>query len=261
VRDRVTDAARRALALDSTLADAHAALGSAHAHAGEWGAATAEFEKAVALEPDNVPARIMYGRLLCNNGDAERALAQFAEARRGERVSSVISAWVSYCSFVEGRVDVAVMESARAVQLDSTLLPTVNLGALLNLALGNRSAARRLMAVTPPVGVMSDAPYVFASLGDTATAWRLVRAMEASRPRPWFADVARGSVFLALGDTAHALDAMERSASRSGAMWAGYLPLRDAAYDPVRQSARFRALVRQAGADVRLVAAGTVRRR
>ena len=67
------------------------------------------------------------------------------------------------------------------MQLDSTLLPTVNTGSLLHLALGDSATARRLVAVTPPPGVMSNAPSVYARLGDTATAWRLVRAMEAAQ--------------------------------------------------------------------------------
>jgi hypothetical protein len=102
---------------------------------------------------------------------------------------------------------------------------------------------------------MSNAPYVSAKLGDTATAMRLVTAMESTNPRPWFTDVQRASVMLAIGDSARALSALEQSARTSGPMWVALIPLRDPAYDLVRKSRRFAALVRQAGLDVARVTA------
>jgi len=64
VKQRATTAATRALELDSTLADAHTALGGVYAAAGEWSRAEPEFRHAIALEPDNVEARFTYGRTL-----------------------------------------------------------------------------------------------------------------------------------------------------------------------------------------------------
>jgi hypothetical protein len=106
------------------------------------------------------------------------------------------------------------------------------------------------MAVALPVGLMSNQPYVMAKLGDTTTALRLVSAMESSNPRPWFTDAERASVRLAIGDSAGTLNALEQSARSSGGLWEGMISPADAAYDPVRHTARFAALMRQAGLDV-----------
>ena len=75
-------------------------------------------------------------------------------------------------------------------------------------------------------------------------------AMESSNPRPWFTDAQRAGVRLAIGDSAGALNALEQSARTSGGLWEAMLSPADAAYDPVRHTARFAALMRQAGLDV-----------
>jgi serine/threonine protein kinase/tetratricopeptide (TPR) repeat protein len=255
IQNRAINAANRALELDSTLADAHTALGSVYTHSGRWGQAVTEFEHAVALEPDNVAAHLTYARFLALRGSVREALAHLEQARKLERVSGLVSAWTSYALFLDGRVDSALKESARAVELDSTQLAIANLAALLHLAVGQPDVARRLMPVAPPVVVMSYAPYVYAKVSDTAVAMRLIRTADANQPRPWFADVSRASVMLAMGDTAKALDALERSVAATGSLWVYYLPPGDPAYDPVRQSPRFAALLRQAGLDSRMITA------
>ena len=109
--------------------------------------------------------------------------------------------------------------------------------------------AHDLVAVTPRVDVMTYAPYVYAKLGDTVTANALVNAMESSQARPWFTDIARATVRLAVGDSVAALAALEAGERASGSAWYIYAPVADPMWDPVRNSPRFITLLRRAGID------------
>jgi serine/threonine-protein kinase len=249
VRDRTFNSARRALELDSTLADAHVALGSLYAFSGEWDRSDAEFRRALALEPENAAAQQTFARLLLDRGLVSEAMDHLLAAERTEHASPVISAWLANAYFLSGRVDSALAESARAIQLDSASLPVINIASQINVAVGSRDVARRLVDAASPA-TMTEAPYVYARLGDTASAYRLLRTIQTEVPVPWYADAERASIFFALGDTANALTALERTSQVSGAAWIQFLfSLIDPIYDPVRKSPRFAALVRSAKLD------------
>jgi len=242
----------RALAIDSTLADAYVALGTAHAYAGQWERSDAEMRHAIQLEPDDANARLAFARQLVGRGLADEALDQLDHARKVEPTSSIISAWLAYALFLDGRRDSAIAEVTRATQLGSTLLPVTNLGSLVTMALGRAETARRIVEGSDLTG-MTNAPYIFAKVGDTATANHVVREMDTRTPRPWFADIARASVLLAAHDTGAALTAIERSQRTSGAIWVFYIPLGDPTYDEVRKSPRFAAVLREANVDLRVL--------
>ncbi len=244
--------AHRALTIDSTLAEAHVALGMAHGAVGQWETSDADMRHALQLEPDNAMARQTFARQLLSRSQADEAIEHLEHARKLEPTSPIISAWLAYALFLAGQKDSAVAEMTRATQLGAAMLPVANLGSLLNIALGRGEEARRLVDRSPAME-MTYAPYVYAKLGDTATANRLIRDMDKVASRPWFADVARASVLLATRDTAGALSALEQSQRGSGAAWVFYIPLGDPAFDPVRQSPRFAALLRAANVDLSVV--------
>ncbi len=247
---RVISEAKLALALDPELADAHTALGQTYADAGQWEASDGEFRSALALEAKNFEALHTWARNLVVRGEFNEALALLARAGRVEPVSPLVSAWTAAAYFHSGRVDSAMTEIERAFTLDSTLLAMADMGAQIYLGLGRNDDARRFLPALVQSGGMSLAPYVYAKLGDTTTANRMVRAVDASTPRPWYADMEKASVLLALGDNAGALSAIERTARSTGPLWISFVILLDPAYDPVRQSPRFAALLREANLDV-----------
>lgn len=115
---RVREAAEEALALDETLADAHASLGYVHDEAWTWPAAQREFERALALAPSSARARHGYGILCLHQGDLARAVEQYERARTLDPRSNEILNESGWPYAYQGRFDQATERSRQVVHRD-----------------------------------------------------------------------------------------------------------------------------------------------
>jgi tetratricopeptide (TPR) repeat protein len=101
---RARAAAERALALDDTLAEAHAALAFVtffYDH--EFAAGLAGFQRAIALDPESAGARHWYATALYHAGQVPEALVQIDAAQRLEPQSQSILADKALILFSAGR--------------------------------------------------------------------------------------------------------------------------------------------------------------
>jgi len=236
-------AAQRALRLDPTLALPHLALGLLHQNAYAWDSAGAELQTAVRLRsPDDIEPLVQYGRYLVFRGRSADALHQFLAARRTEPASALVSSWVSYAYYLQGRMDSSLVESARAFESDPTNLTTLQLGSLVRLRARDPAGARdfvnRLPRFDPYV------LYVLGATGDTAAALGRLRELERERPTRWLAATSRALGMLGVGDTTEAMAALER-ATIANEIWPSFHAIIDPIFDPIRSSARFHALLRR----------------
>ena len=88
------EAAYKALALDSTLAEPHYALAEAKVYGEwDWAGGEREFRRAVALEPDYATARAFYAHLLCILGRPQEAMRQMERARELDPLDPLL-AWI-----------------------------------------------------------------------------------------------------------------------------------------------------------------------
>jgi adenylate cyclase len=76
----ILEQSERALALDATLAEAHASKGLALYTAGRYEEAEASFLHAISLKPDLFEASLFYGRNCFNRGEYEKAAELFGKA-------------------------------------------------------------------------------------------------------------------------------------------------------------------------------------
>jgi TolB-like protein/DNA-binding SARP family transcriptional activator len=116
---RARAAAAAALRLDSTLAEAHSALGIIR-EAFDWNspAAEEEFARAVSLDPGYVTAHLYWGIALTNRGQFAQALSELAKARAVDPLSAPVRMQLGRSYLAAGRADEAVPFLQSAVELN-----------------------------------------------------------------------------------------------------------------------------------------------
>jgi serine/threonine-protein kinase len=256
LRGRAVAAAERALSMDSTLAEAHTALAMVHQHEYRWQDAEREFRRALVLESGEVDSHIQWGRFLFYTGRPAEARAAFERARETDPYSAAASAWVGHLKELAGQPAAGLADIRRALDIDSTNPPSLVFAAQALDALGRRDSARAMMERLwrsfpqwQPV-----AAWVLAGLGEPARARAIIAELEAAEPPPPLRHSVMAILYIALGDTAAGLDALERATARRE-IWPTYYSLAERDFDRVRRSARFAEVVRTAGLDARVFTA------
>jgi tetratricopeptide (TPR) repeat protein len=214
----------------------------AYQFAYQWDSAATEFQRAIQLDAHDVEARVQYGRYLRNRGRFAESMSQFLAARVEDPASALVLGHVSFAYYLNDQMDSALVESRRALDNDSTNMSSLGLGAIVRLANHLPAEARALALLTSPE--FGNTEYVLAKSGDTALARQRLRALDAMTPQPWQAESRRAQAYLGFGDTAAALSALER-ATEAKVNWGVGNGVFDPMYDPIRQSARFQALLRR----------------
>jgi len=111
-------AASRALELDESLAEAHAALGTMQGHHREFAAATRSFRRAIELNPGLAPAHYWLGRILyCSERHAEAQQAML-KALRLDPLSMLIHTTVGDAYYYAREYEKSVVYYTMAIEID-----------------------------------------------------------------------------------------------------------------------------------------------
>ena len=243
-------AVSRALALDSTLADVHTSAGIISVfYDWDWRAAAREFDRALALDSTEPRTHLFHAWYYVAQGQLAAALREVRTAQQLNPVSPIINARVGSTLYYLRRYDEAAVELRQAVALDST-----NLGARAELArvLVQQHHYAEAIATFPDAFDLQAGYLVGGSLGYAyGMAGRRSEARATERRLAEHARVRRivpeafASVALGLGDTAYALQWLERGVRERSF----YLPLiaADPIFAPLHGNPRFQAVVRTLG--------------
>lgn len=143
---RAKDAARRALALDSTLAQAHTALAYAlMSYDWDWEGARREFRRALELDPGYATAHQWYGEWLAARGRTGEAVASLRRAEELDPFSMIILWNVARGLYFDRRYDEAIAQ----VEKVQNLYPDAGRGRALLMDItwvrGNEDAAYEML--------------------------------------------------------------------------------------------------------------------
>ncbi len=110
--------AEKALKLDDTLAEPHAALARVTQQEWDWAGAEREYRRAIELNPNYPLARIWYAQYLWAMQRFEEAVAQAGRAQQLDPVSPFINTWAGAVYFLAGRAEEGKASIQKALELD-----------------------------------------------------------------------------------------------------------------------------------------------
>ena len=110
--------AEQALALDDSLAEAHAALGRVAAQEWDWAGAERAYRRAIDANPSYPLARVWYAQYLFVMEQFDEAVQQAERAQRLDPVGSLVNTLAGMAHYVAGQVDKAKATWQRVIDLD-----------------------------------------------------------------------------------------------------------------------------------------------
>ncbi|MEW6208486.1 MAG: winged helix-turn-helix domain-containing protein [Acidobacteriota bacterium] len=237
---KATAAARRAIELDPSLAEAHSSLAAIKfQYEWDWEGADEEFKKAIALNPNSSIAHMWYGELLSATGRHEEAIETMEQARRLDPLDAMINSDLAWIYYMARRFDLALEQSRKTLELDPSLAWVHwMMGTIYYLKGMEREAVEAYKKTLTMTGA---APERLSAIADTRGIFK------------WWldADLKRGGnnaplvmLYAALGEKEKALDRLEHAyQSRRGMLWLKVNP----ALDPLRSEVRFKSLLQRLG--------------
>ena len=251
--------AERAIALDSTLAEAHASRGNILAGMWRWAEAERDLVRAVALRPDYATAHQWLGETRLLNGRVAEAVVSLRRATELDPVSPIMLGSLALAMGIAGEADSALARGRQAVDLDPSLFVTRYMLGTTALYSGRRVDALRELEIASQLSeglpdVRGMLGYAYVTAGDSARAREILAGLERLGRTP-AATVPIARVSLALGDTAKALTYLERAVAERSSFFASE-SMASPIFDRLRGNPRFIAVVRAVGLDADRLGSG-----
>jgi serine/threonine-protein kinase len=244
-------AAKKALEIDETLAEAHATLGQSKLfHDWDPPSAETDFKRAIALNPNYATARQWYADCLAVMGRAGEALEQIKRAQELDPLSPSVIRDTGRMLYYARRYDEAIAQCQQALDLDARFEVAL-------LTLGDALAQKRMYqeaiasyqkaSDTTGIGIRLKASlaYAYAVSGAREEAQKRLEellALPKDRPLPAF-DLAM--IYTGIGRKREAFEWLERAYQEHHyrLIYIGIDPI----FDPLRSDERFKDLLRRIG--------------
>jgi tetratricopeptide (TPR) repeat protein len=248
---KAESAARKALELDESLAEAHISLGySLLVYERNYDKARQEFERAIKLRPGYATAHDYYAYYLTAMGDMNRAIAERETARKLDPVSPLLTTALGEAYYQNRQFDLAIQMAQKALQLDSSYpVSMINLARAYEQA-GQHQAAREIyqkmlgFAPSDP-GVLSLLAHEYAVSGDAASARKIEVQLEQMRSQRYVAALYIALIWTGLGDHDRAFQWLDQAYDED-CEYLVYLPTEPVA-DSLRGDPRFPQLLQKLG--------------
>jgi serine/threonine protein kinase/Flp pilus assembly protein TadD len=244
-------AAKRALEIDDTVAEAQAALADIQ-WAYDWDSATAEtgFRHALALNPNYATAHQWYAVFLSNQGRHGEATAEIGRARELDPLSLIIQANAGFDYYYARQYERAIEILHGAAEREPNFWVFHSMLGQTYVAMGRMAEAisefEKAKSLSPEnVRVMSMLGLAYAKIGRQAEARRLVEEMLSLSHKRYVSPALIAVIQIGLGEKGKAFDSLDK-AYQDRSDWMIFLKT-DPLFDLLRADPRFGDLLRRVG--------------
>jgi DNA-binding SARP family transcriptional activator len=246
-------AARKAIEIDESLAEAHTSLAYAYLYYDwNWAAAEREFQCAIELNPNYATAHHWYHEYLIARGRFDEQMAEILHAEELDPVSLIINTDVGWGLYYARRYDQAVEQLRRTLELDPNF-------AVAHLMLGLTHAQKKcldeaLASILKSIELSGNDPftlaigalgYVCAISGRKSEALSAIDRVKHLSKARYASDYCQALVFAGLRDRSGAIERLENAfeARYDRLIYLNVEPI----FDDLRSDPRFQNLIRRLG--------------
>src|SRR5437660_1749354 len=241
-------AAKKALELDDSLAEAHASLGLIATEEREVNRGVNELERAIQLNPNYATAHHWLGLALATLRQSDRSIGELKRALELDPLSMIINADLSIIYLYARRYDAAEAQARKTLEIDSrSFVAHYYLGAALQLTSRLKEAIPEFQKAVE----LNNDPYSIAMLaqayarnGQTDEARKLLAHLNEMAKSAGVPEYALALAYTSLGEKERAIESLEHGFAGGNKSYLFLLP-GDPFLDDLHGDPRFEALVQK----------------
>jgi eukaryotic-like serine/threonine-protein kinase len=247
VNERAKSAAKRALEIDDSLAEAHASLAGVYHNEWTWQAAEREFQRAIDLNPNYATARHWYSVYLATVGRFDESVKQARNAVELDPLSLIINANLGTRLDEAQRYDEAADQCRKTLDMDPNFGPgyfclgisSIQRGKLKE---GTRELQEALSLFPGNPLFLGQVGVAYGLSGETRLAWEVLRKLKepAQSAVPYYRIA---MVYASLGDKEQAIHSLSEAYDQRSV---DLINLKvEPVFAPIRSDARIQDLMRR----------------
>ncbi|HET8678060.1 MAG TPA: tetratricopeptide repeat protein, partial [Blastocatellia bacterium] len=218
---RALEAAEKAVALDSKLAEGHTSLAWVRFRTLDWAGAESEFRLALSLNPDYAQAHQWYANYLAAVGRADQAISEAKRARELDPTSLIVNATEAYVYYNTRRYDEAIDQCRKTLSLDPNFFAGRR---YLSLALAQKGAydeaiaeAQKAMAAARGSAVVkAEYASTLALAGRRAEAENIIEELKQISSERYLSPYHIATIYSCLGDKDEAFEWLQKAVDEQG---------------------------------------------
>jgi len=241
-------AAKQALAIDGTLAEAHTSLGLVKEHfEWDWPGADQQFQRAIELNANSANAHHWYGDYLANMGKSDQGLRETRKALESDPLSLVINATVGRQLYLSRQYDPAVEQLRKVLDIDPKLAPARTILEGVYAQMGKQKEAveerEKMISLSGGPELAAAIEQEYATSGYRGVLQSSLKGLTEMSRHEYVSPYIIAQAYMRTGDQEKALEWLQKAYREhdSGLVSVAVEPM----FDPLRSDARFQELLAQ----------------